>query len=71
MMALLKLIDAEQDRWRRRENKLSGTQDLYAIGEAAGAQRALRLLREQLLQDMNNVPTKEEHKPEARATHGH
>lgn len=70
MTALLRLVEAEQDRWRRRENEISGAQDIYAIGEAAGAQRALRLLWEQLLQEMDNVPTKEE-RPEARATHGH
>lgn len=45
---ILEAIDAESESWRRRENELSGTQDLYAIGEAIGAQRALRLLRERV-----------------------
>lgn len=71
MAALLKWIDAEQERWRRRENELSGTQDIYAIGEAMGAQRALRLLREQLQRETNNAQTEDKDRPAARATRGH
>lgn len=42
---ILAILDAERDHWRKRENELSGTQDLYAIGEATGAQKALRRIR--------------------------
>lgn len=48
MTIISDILDAERDHWRKRENELSGTQDLYAIGEATGAQKALRRVRHRI-----------------------